>query len=256
MFIISCPSGALSAKKCSLKFAVPIQTSTSNSSIHRRPRFVPSRNSRKPLHITLAKAEGGLDSAPKQSSPPFSNDDTVFVGQEDVPLEGVIQFEKPNSSSRVSEWGRVALLSGGDVLALLLFSAIGRYSHGLPIFAMDTLRTTDPFLAGWFLSAYFLGGYSEDGRGANGLSKAFFAAAKSWGLGIPLGLIIRAATSGHVPPYTFVLVTMGTTSVLLIGWRALLISIFPDETKKKNDVYRRGSPFELFELLTSLVRRW
>lgn len=148
------------------------------------------------------------------------------------------------------------MLAGGDVLALLLFSAIGRYNHGLPIFAMDTIRTADPFLAGWFLSAYFLGGYSEDGRGANGLSQALIAAAKSWGLGIPLGLIIRAATSGHVPPYAFVLVTMGSTSVLLIGWRALIVSIFPDDTKKKNDVYRRGSPFELFELLTSLVRRW
>lgn len=108
MFLISCPSGALSAKKCSLKFTVPIQPSISNSLIHKRPKFIPSRNPRKPLQITLAKAEGGLDSAPKQSSPsPFNNgDDTVFVGQDDVPLEGVIQFEKPSSSSsRLSKWG-------------------------------------------------------------------------------------------------------------------------------------------------------
>ncbi|XWS25481.1 hypothetical protein CRYUN_Cryun27aG0071700 [Craigia yunnanensis] len=260
MFLISSPTGVLSAGKCSLKFTAPIQPLYSNSAAHRRPKFIPSTNSGKSLHLTLAKAEGGLDSAsaPKQSSPPrppFNIDDTVFVGQEDVPLEGVIQFEKPSSSSRLIKWGRVALLAGGDVLALLLFSAIGRYNHGLPIFAMDTIRTADPFMAGWFLSAYFLGGYGEDGRGANGLSEAVIAAAKSWGLGIPLGLIIRGATSGHIPPYTFVLVTMGSTSVLLIGWRALLISIFPDETKK-NDVYRRGSPFELLELLTSLVRRW
>ncbi|XWS24072.1 hypothetical protein CRYUN_Cryun28dG0069500 [Craigia yunnanensis] len=34
------------------------------------------------------------------------------------------------------------------------------------------------------LSAYFLGGYGEDGLGAIGLSKAVSAAAKSWGLGI------------------------------------------------------------------------
>ncbi|XVF64228.1 hypothetical protein PTKIN_Ptkin09bG0151800 [Pterospermum kingtungense] len=260
MFLLSSPTGALSARKCSLKFTAPIQPLHSNSATLRRPKFPPSKNSRKPLHLTLAKADGGLDSAPKQAPPPppFNNDDTVFVGQEDVPLEGVIQFEKPtSSSSRLIKWGRVALLAGGDVLALLLFSAIGRYNHGLPIFQMDTLRTADPFIAGWFLSAYFLGGYGEDGLGANGLSKAIIAAAKSWGLGIPLGLIIRAATSGHIPPYTFVLVTMGSTSVLLIGWRVLLISIFPDESKrKKNDVYRRGSPFELFELLTSLVRRW
>ncbi|KAK6257190.1 hypothetical protein QUC31_000649 [Theobroma cacao] len=266
MLLLSSPSGALSARKCSIKFTAPIQPLYSNSATSRRPKLIPTRNSPKPLHLTFAKAEGGLDSAsasasaPKQSPPPpppFNNNDTVFVGQEDVPLEGVIQFEKPSSSSHLIKWGRVALLAGGDVLALLLFSAIGRYNHGLPIFAMDTLRTADPFMAGWFLSAYFLGGYGEDGRGANGLSQAVIAAAKSWALGIPLGLIIRAATSGHIPPYPFVLVTMGSTSVLLIGWRALVISIFPDETKKKkNDVYRRGSPFELFELLTSLIRRW
>lgn len=41
-------------------------------------------------------------------------------------------------------------------------------------------------LAGWFLSAYFLGAYSEDGRGMNGFSKAVAAAAKSWALGIPV----------------------------------------------------------------------
>ncbi|KAL4284383.1 hypothetical protein GQ457_16G015630 [Hibiscus cannabinus] len=116
-----------------------------------------SYHSQKPLHITLAKDEGGLDSAPKQSSPPpppFNR----FRGSRRCPI------------------GR----------ALLLFSAIGRYNHGLSIFVRDTLRTTDPFMAGWFLSAYFLGGYSEDGRGANGLSKAVLAAAKSWGLGIPI----------------------------------------------------------------------
>ncbi|OMO50907.1 hypothetical protein CCACVL1_30149 [Corchorus capsularis] len=250
MFLLSSTSGALSVKRCSPKFTAPILSQSLHSG--RRPKLIPTRNSRKPPHLTLAKAEGGIDSAsaPKQSPsppPPFNNDETVFVGQEDVPLEGVIQFEKPDPSSRLIKWGRVALFAAGDVLALLLFSAIGRYSHGLPIFSEDTIRTADPFLAGWFLSAYFLGGYGEDGRGANGLSKAVIAAAKSWGLGIPLGLVIRAARSGHIPPYTFALVTMGTTSVLLIGWRTLIISIFPEETKKKNDVYRRGSPFELFE---------
>lgn len=43
-------------------------------------------------------------------------------------------------------------------------------------------------ITGWFLSAYFLGGFSEDGRGMNGLSKAVIAAAKSWSLGIPVSL--------------------------------------------------------------------
>lgn len=63
-----------------------------------------------------------------------------------------------------------------------------------------------------------------------------------------LGIIIRAASAGHIPPVHFVLVTMGSTSVLLIGWRTLLLSVFPNDKRKKSDVYKRGSPFELFEV--------
>ncbi|MCI10639.1 hypothetical protein A2U01_0031733, partial [Trifolium medium] len=81
---------------------------------------------------------------------------------------------------------RVALFAGGDVLALLLFATIGRYSHGLSILDFETLHTADPFIAGWFLGAYFLGGFSEDGRGMNGLPKGVIATAKSWAVGIPV----------------------------------------------------------------------
>ncbi|KAJ4845183.1 hypothetical protein Tsubulata_013710 [Turnera subulata] len=237
---------------------------------HKTPPLFPSNPSipkRSPLRLTLATPHDSTSSAPAKpqplSSPPppppssasasnsnNSGSGPVFVGQEDVPLEGVIQFEKPSTpSSFLDKWGRVGLLAGGDVLALLLFSTVGRFSHGFSVFDFETLRTADPFIAGWFLGAYFLGGYGEDGRGMNGRSKAIIAAAKSWALGIPLGLAIRAATSGHIPPYNFILVTMGSTAVLLVGWRTLLSSILSNDQSKKDDVYRRGSPFELFEVL-------
>ncbi|KAH7862425.1 hypothetical protein Vadar_004635 [Vaccinium darrowii] len=41
---------------------------------------------------------------------------------------------------------RVALLAGGDVLALLIFSAIGTFSHGFCVFDTETLCTADPFI--------------------------------------------------------------------------------------------------------------
>ncbi|XP_031273074.1 uncharacterized protein LOC116131563 [Pistacia vera] len=263
MMLLSQPP--LSTRKCSinLKLTNPNSPPFSKS----KSKFIIGTGTRRnasnsrPLNLTLAKADGTVDSnaaakQPTSTSPPFNNQDTVFVTQEDIPLEGVIQFDKPDFSSRINKWGRVALLAGGDVLALFLFSAVGRFNHGFSVFDVETLRTADPFIAGWFLSAYFLGGFSEDGRGMNGQSKAVLAAAKSWALGIPLGLIIRSVTSGHIPPYAFILVTMGSTAALLIGWRALLFSFLPNDNSKKNDVYRRGNPFELFELLTSLVRRW
>lgn len=40
------------------------------------------------------------------------------------------------------------------------------------------------FSPGWIFSAYFLGGYGDDGKGKNGLSSGIAAAAKSWALGI------------------------------------------------------------------------
>ncbi|KAL7154910.1 hypothetical protein ABFS83_03G035900 [Erythranthe nasuta] len=253
--------GALlsSTHHCSLKSVHPIPPLFSK----RRPNFSVCRRL-KPLTIANAADSSGGPSTKTTTSSTVKFEDQgsaasnsiSIVGQESVPLEGVIQFEKPDSSSRIAKWGLVAVLAGGDVAALLLFAAIGRLSHGLSVFDFETFKTADPFIAGWFLSAYFLGGYGEEGRGKKGIWKAVSAATKSWSLGIPLGVIIRAVTIGHIPPTNFILVTMGSTAVLLVGWRALLFTIFPTDKGKKDDVYKRGSPFELFELLTSLVRRW
>ncbi|KAJ4964835.1 hypothetical protein NE237_016684 [Protea cynaroides] len=270
MFVLTqAPNGALSGRRISSfssipRFSNPIgQKSTPFS--HPKSRFASRRNLRRDLNFAVTNAEGGGDSAsaadqilPSSAirSSPSSNDQTVFIGEESIPLEGVIQLEKPDLSSKLNKWGRIALLSGGDVLALLLFAAIGRFSHGFPVLDIETLHTADPFIAGWFLSAYFLGGYGEDGRGMNGMSRAVIATAKSWAVGFPLGMVIRAAKLGHIPPASFALVTMGSTAVFVIGCRVLLFTILPSNKKKKDDVYRRGNPFELFELLTSLVRRW
>ncbi|CAI9115982.1 OLC1v1017016C1 [Oldenlandia corymbosa var. corymbosa] len=251
--------------RCSLKFINPIPPLFSS---HRRPPKFQSTSISNNVHkpLTVANAEPtsqttstSSPSGANSSGPNLNNSPPITLkGQGDVPLEGVIQFEKPSSSTAalISKWGRVALLSGGDVLALILFSAIGRFSHGFVVFDLETLKTADPFIAGWFLGAYFLGGFGKDGRGMNGRNKAITAAAKSWALGIPLGIIIRSIALGHIPATNFVIVTMGSTAVLLIGWRALVSSIIAEEKSTNDDSYRRGSPFELFELLTSLVRRW
>ncbi|KAI4316584.1 hypothetical protein L6164_024553 [Bauhinia variegata] len=257
MILVSQAHGGPLSAKCLFSSSSPIKF------IHGNPSVFSNRKSKfnvKPLHLTLARAEGGVesDSTSKpvsSASPSIANDETVFVGSEDIPLEGVIQFDKPTSSKRLEKWGRVALFAAGDVVALVLFTAIGRFSHGFSVLDMETLRTADPFIAGWSLSAYFLGGYGEEGRGMNGLSKGIIATAKSWALGIPVGIGIRAATSGHFPNYGFIFVTMGSTAVLLMTFRALLYTILPIDNSK-SDVYRRGNPFELFELLTSLIRRW
>ncbi|XP_019156558.1 PREDICTED: uncharacterized protein LOC109153188 isoform X2 [Ipomoea nil] len=138
---------------CSLKFIHPIPPLFSSISTHASmPKIRPTD--------TNAAGEDPVSS----------------VAQDRVPLVGVIQKGKPNSSSPIPKWGKVALL---------LFSAVERFSHGFEVFDFETLRTADPFIVGWFLSASFLGGYGEDGRGMNGLSKSCIAATKSCALGIP-----------------------------------------------------------------------
>ncbi|KZV54519.1 hypothetical protein F511_01317 [Dorcoceras hygrometricum] len=243
--------GALlsSTHQSSLKFANPIPPLFSknrrNFSVSRRLKPLTLANAAESSNGAAATKTASSTTTPVNDEGPSS---IASVGQESVPLEGVIQFEKPNSSSRLAKWGLVTFLAGGDVAALLLFSAIGRFSHGFSVFDFETFKTADHFIAGWFLSAYFLGGYAEDGRGKNGLFKAVFAAAKSWAVGAPLGLIIRAASIGHTPPTNFILVTMGSTALLLIGWRTLFFTIFPANNGKKDDAYKRGNPVEMFEV--------
>ncbi|KAI3725629.1 hypothetical protein L1987_65420 [Smallanthus sonchifolius] len=215
----------------------------------RRPKFL----SLSTLRPVIVNADVTNKSKPSSSFSDSDEQPISVVSQENVPLEGVIQFEKPDTTSRFRKWGHVALLSGGDVLSILLFSAIGRFSHGFSVFDAETLRTADPFIAGWFLSAYFLGGYGDDGRGLNGKTNAITAALKSWALGIPLGILIRATSIGHIPPTRFIAVTMGSTAFLLIGWRALLSNVLAPAADDKNDVYKRGNPFELFEVSTLLL---
>ena len=102
------PAGVLPARRLSLSTIPSLKFSNPNP--FRRSKFIPRRNPTKPFNITLSKAEGTVDSTKQALSnsptpPPFPNDQTVFVGDENVPLEGVIQFDKPNTSSRLTKWG-------------------------------------------------------------------------------------------------------------------------------------------------------
>ncbi|KAF3320479.1 hypothetical protein FCM35_KLT15175 [Carex littledalei] len=254
------PTGALSGRR------LPPSTSlfSKSKSTFRKTRYSTTRPPL--LSLSSPDAVGPTTSGrtpPPRPAPPSntlgSAEQSVSLTEEGVPLEGVIRIEKPGEGDiykKIQSWGQIGVLAGGDVLCLLMFSAIGRFSHGLPFLDLETLKTADPFVAGWVLSAYFLGAYGDDGKGKNGSSSAILAAAKSWAVGIPLGIGIRTATLGHIPPTPFIMVTMGSTGVLLILWRFIASKILSGGQKQQNDDYRSGNPFELFELLTSLVRRW
>ena len=121
------------------------------------------------------------------------------------------------------------MLAAGDLVALLAFAAAGRANHGEGI-DVETFVTALPFIVGWFGTAPFLGGFVTPAQGGD-VRAAATAAAKCWAVATPLGLVFRGLSKGYVPPTPFIIVSMVSTGVLLIGWRSALAAATPKKVK-------------------------
>lgn len=82
-------------------------------------------------------------------------------------------------------------------------------------------------LAGWFSSGALLGGYGADAQGGK-VGPAVAAAAKTWVVGVPLGVAIRSISRGYVPAMSFIGISLAVTGVLMVGWRAALAAVTPE----------------------------
>lgn len=102
---------------------------------------------------------------------------------------------------------------GIDVVAVLIFCALGRRSHaeGLTIAGLAT--TAWPFLSGtalgWLLS-----------RGWRAPTAVWPTGVIVWMSTVLVGMLLREATSAGVAR-SFVLVASTVTAVFLLGWRAV-----------------------------------
>ncbi|BBY33985.1 hypothetical protein BST33_01930 [Mycolicibacter minnesotensis] len=102
---------------------------------------------------------------------------------------------------------------GIDVVAVLIFCALGRRSHdeGLTISGLAT--TAWPFLSGtavgWLLS-----------RGWRAPTAVLPTGVTVWISTVLVGMLLREATSAGVAR-SFVLVAATVTAVFLLGWRAV-----------------------------------
>ena len=116
---------------------------------------------------------------------------------------------------------RVIYLIIGDIIALLVFAAIGRRSHGeaagLAALA-EVASTATPFIGGWLAAAALLGAYKA------GVTTGPLAMARrtalAWLAALPLGSALRALTVGRLSPPSFYIVTFLVVLALLCGWRA------------------------------------
>ncbi len=125
------------------------------------------------------------------------------------------QSHAPSTAGR-----RIMLLVVGDALALMIFAAIGRASHGeeagLTALA-QVAETAAPFMIGWFAVAPLFGAYRADVAGAP--PRMLAHTALTWLIAWPIGLGLRALIRQTTIPLSFALVTFITVLTIMTLWR-------------------------------------
>ncbi|WIB78473.1 DUF3054 domain-containing protein [Curtobacterium sp. MCPF17_002] len=117
----------------------------------------------------------------------------------------------------VRTWGWLAAVI--DVVLIVVFTLIGRSSHGEAETALGLWTTAYPFLAGWAIA------YVTSGAWARPL-RFWPTGVVVWVLTVFVGLAIRVATGqgdvdGNPLPISFVIVATIVLGVFLLGWRGL-----------------------------------
>lgn len=117
----------------------------------------------------------------------------------------------------VRTWGWLAAVI--DVVLIVVFTLIGRSSHGEPDTVLGLWTTAYPFLAGWAIA------YVTSGAWARPL-KSWPTGIVVWILTVFVGMAIRVATGqgdvdGNPLPVSFLIVATIVLGVFLLGWRGI-----------------------------------
>ena len=114
---------------------------------------------------------------------------------------------------------RRAILLAGDILVLAVVTAVGFASHGTLGSAGTRMLTTFlPILAGWFMTAPFLGAYDPQ-RAADWhqLWRPFWAMV----LAGPMAALLRGFWLNSPILPVFVVVLGGISALSILGWRLI-----------------------------------
>lgn len=123
------------------------------------------------------------------------------------------------------------LLAVADVVSLVIFAAIGKSSHSADgsLDPLAVLVTAFPFVSAWLATSPITGVYSPDerGDGSSVVASTAVKVGKGWALAVPLGIALRGAIKGYVPPVPFMVVTLISTLIIVAGVR-ILFSVAED----------------------------
>jgi hypothetical protein len=123
------------------------------------------------------------------------------------------------------------VLVAGDVLALLLFVAIGQRDHDIvnpenPIGGL--LLTAGEFVLPWLVVGWLVGAFAiAPGDSGTVSGRAIvLRAVNAWLIAAPLGILLRAAVLGRaVIPTLFMVVTMALGGAFVMAWRLLFFFV-------------------------------
>ena len=107
-------------------------------------------------------------------------------------------------------------LAVGDVIAVCLFAPFGLVSHYEGITLAGLARNALPICLGFLAAALVVGAWRRPG---------LRTLAAAWALGVTAGVLVRAAILGHGygrTTFTFLVVTLVVTGLLLLAWRGLI----------------------------------
>lgn len=112
-----------------------------------------------------------------------------------------------------------ALLLTGDILVLAVVTAVGFASHGtLGSAGVRMLTTFLPILAGWFMTAPFLGAYDpQKAADWRQLWRPFWAMV----LAGPMAALLRGFWLNSPILPVFVVVLGGISALSILGWRLI-----------------------------------
>jgi Protein of unknown function (DUF3054) len=127
-------------------------------------------------------------------------------------LRDLGRLRLPAVTTSTARPATVMLAAGVDVLAVLVFAAVGRSSHAEMVDVLQVLTTASPFLIGLVIG--WLVGRAWRAPLRLPVGTAVWAGATAVGLGV-------RATFIHRLPLTFVLVAVLSLALLLLGWRAV-----------------------------------
>jgi len=121
-------------------------------------------------------------------------------------------------AGRIEASRTIALLALGDLLALVVFAALGEYRHAGTV--ASTVETALQFGVGWLVVAVLAGAYGP--RALERPGRAVALGVGAWAVGSLVGALVRVATEpGAGISAVFVLVTAGVGAVIFGLWRGI-----------------------------------